>query len=72
MKDFRMEFVRCIVMTTLAMLKYLPAINTTAQIATQAERDEKGETLSYATLRLWKRVFERIANYHQQGVLEKI
>ena len=71
-ETFKIEFTRCVVMSCLAMLKYMPAIYTTKVLDTQTRRDEKGETLTYATLRLWKRVFERIADYQKQGAFKEI
>lgn len=69
---FKTEFVRNMVMVSMVNVRYLPDVFTTKEIAAMAERGEKSETEAYQTMRLWKRVFERIANYHKQGVIDQI
>lgn len=70
----RAEFVRSIVMITLSNVAYLPEIQNVKVLQDQADhsKGDKGETQTYLTLALWKRVFERIANYRKQGLLDEI
>ena len=59
------------ILYAISLMKYLPKIHTVKFLKEQQERDkDKGETLTYAVLRIHKRLFNRTVDYVKHGALD--